>query len=96
MPDSAPTTEHQPRGASFAERLSPLIARGGVIATPAVLVRYQARLGLTANELVYVLHVLSHKWDAGWPYVAVGDVAEAAGVHTKMARRWKTSLQAKG
>jgi hypothetical protein len=81
---------------SFAGRLSPLIARRGVTAVPTLLVRYQGRLGLTSNEVVFLLHVLSHRWsDDHWPWLAVSTVADAAGVHTEVARRWKASLLAK-
>lgn len=88
--------DHRP-ASGFAARLSPLIASAGVVAVPALLVRHQARLGLTSAELTYVLHVLLHRWDgATWPWVAVESVAEAAGVHLTVARRWKASLEAKG
>ena len=81
----------------FAQRLSPLIAACGVVAVPSLLVRHQSRLQLSNSELVYLLHVLSHRWDANrWPWVAVSAIAEGAGVHTGVVRRWKASLEAKG
>ena len=83
-------------GRSFDDRLSPLIVRGGVVPVPLLLLRYQGRLDLSHGELIYALHVLARKWDAGWPFVAVGDVAAAAGVHITIARRWKASLVARG
>jgi len=81
----------------FAQRLSPLIAACGVVAVPVLLVRHQARLQLSNPEVVYLLHVLSHRWDAGhWPWVAVSAIADGAGVHTGVVRRCKASLEAKG
>ena len=83
-------------GRGFDDRLSPLIVRGGVVPVPLLLLRYQARLGLSHGELVYAMHVLARKWDAAWPFLAVGDVAAAAGVHITIARRWKAGLVARG
>ena len=81
----------------FAQRLSPLIAACGVVAVPALLVRHQARLHLSNAEVIYLLHVLSYRWDSTrWPWVAVSAVAEAAGAHPDIVRRWKSSLQTKG
>ena len=81
----------------FAQRLSPLIAACGVVAVPGLLVRHQARLLLSNSEVVYLLHVLSHRWDANhWPWVAVSAIADGSGVHTGVVRRWKASLEAKG
>jgi hypothetical protein len=82
---------------SFAQRLSPLIAACGVVAVPALLVRHQARLHLSNAEVIHLLHVLSYRWDGKrWPWVAVSAVAEAAGAHPDIVRRWKSSLQTKG
>jgi hypothetical protein len=81
----------------FAQRLSPLIAACGVVAVPALLVRHQARLHLSNAEVIYLLHVLSYRWDGThWPWVAVSAVAEAVGAHADIVRRWKSSLQTKG
>lgn len=81
----------------FAQRLSPLIAACGVVAVPALLIRHQARLHLSNAEVIYLLHVLSYRWDGTrWPWVAVSAVAEAAGAHPDIVRRWKSSLQTKG
>jgi hypothetical protein len=80
----------------FADRLSPLIAAAGVVPVPVLLIRHQARLGLTAPELVYLLHVLSHRWDGGeWPWVAVASVCEATGASERSVQEWKASLQRK-
>ena len=74
-------------GRGFQERLSPLIVRSGVVPLPILLIRHQARLDLSHGELVYLRHVLARKWGPDWPWVAVGDVAAAAGVGITMARR---------
>src|SRR5579859_8169365 len=81
----------------FAQRLSPLIAACGVVAVPSLLVRHQARLHLSNAEVIYLLHVLSYRWDGDhWPWVAVSAIADRSGVHSGVVRRWKASLEAKG
>ena len=79
-----------------AQRLSPLLERVGWVAVPHVLIRYQARLGLTYGELNYVLHILCHKWTGQWPWVAVSGVVKATGHHERNIRSRKESLQKKG
>jgi hypothetical protein len=75
----------------------PPIAACGVVAVPALLVRHQARLQLSNAEVIYLLHILSYRWDGTrWPWVAVSAVAEAVGAHPDIVRRWKSSLQTKG
>jgi hypothetical protein len=80
----------------FSERLSPLIAALGVTAVPNLLIRYQGRLQLTSNELIYVLHVLDHRRDESWPWVAVSSIVEATGAAERSVRDWRASLVEKG
>lgn len=83
-------------GRSFVNRLSPLIVAGGVTPTPNLLLRHQVRLGLASNEMIYVLHVLSHRWSDGWPWLSVGSVAQSVGVSERIVRTWKKALVKKG
>lgn len=85
-----------PQRERFEDRLTHLIVKGGVIATPATLVHHRARLGLTSNEVLYVLHILAHKWGPEWPYLALAEVVEASGVHERNVREWKAALIRKG
>jgi hypothetical protein len=80
----------------FAQRLSPLIAALGVTAVPNLLLRYQGRLGLTSNEVVYLQHVLMHRWGEVWPWVAIGTIVEATGAAERSVRDWKASVITKG
>lgn len=90
-PDGEPERPEDERR-SVAKRLSPLLARGGWVAVPSLLLEHQGRLGLSTAELTYVLHVLRFRWGEEWPWVRVADVAAAAGVHVEVARRWKRRL----
>jgi hypothetical protein len=80
----------------FARRLSPLIAAVGVTAVPSLLLRYQGRLGLTSNEVIYVQHVMMHRWEEAWPWVAVSAIVKATGAAERSVRDWKASLVTKG
>jgi len=87
-PDLGHRVSNRPNGIAgehgFAQRLSPLIAACGVVAVPALLVRHQARLHLSNAEVIYLLHVLSYRWDGThWPWVAVSAVADAVGLRLK-------------
>jgi len=86
----------KPAERGFAQRLSPLIAALGVTAVPNLLLRYQGRLGLTSNEMIYVQHVLMHRWDDAWPWVATQVIVDATGAAERSVRDWKASLIAKG
>ena len=95
------SAENGQSGASFAERLSPLIAKGGkkrgVIPVPALLIHFQSRLHLTDGELVYVLHVLDEKREPGkWPWLAVSSIALAMGRDERNVRSRKESLEKRG
>ena len=81
---------------SFDQRLSPLIVALGVTAIPNLLLRYQGRLGLTSNEVIYLQHVLLHRWQEAWPWVAISTIVESTGAAERSVRDWKASLIAKG
>ena len=81
----------------FARRLSPLIAALGVTAVPDLLIRYQGRLGLTSNELVYLLNVLSHRRQGNrWPFAAASEIALRTGAGERSVRDWRASVVRKG
>jgi hypothetical protein len=86
----------KPTERGFAQRLSPLIAALGVTAVPNLLLRYQGRLGLTSNEVINVQHVLTHRWEEAWPWVAKQVIVEATGAAERSVRDWKASLVTKG
>ena len=101
IPGRAVTTSVSHRRASnsdrsFDQRLSPLIVALGVTAVPNLLLRYQGRLGLTSNEVIYLQHVLLHRWQEAWPWVAISTIVESTGAAERSVRDWKASLIAKG
>jgi hypothetical protein len=94
---SSTQTPHGEARGRFEDRFSALIVVGGITPVPTYLLRYQARLGLSHQELTYLLHVLSHRRDgATWPWVSVASVVEACGASERNVRLWKQSLERKG
>jgi len=59
------------------------------------LARYSA-LNLNANEAMFVLQLMTFKWDDADPYPTYGSIAQRMGVSEKMARRYAKSLEQKG
>jgi hypothetical protein len=68
----------------------------GVTAVPNLLLRYDGRLKLTSNEIIYLQHVLLHRWEEAWSWVPVGTIVEAIGAAERSVRDWKASLVTKG
>jgi hypothetical protein len=102
-PDEQPQTAAQPGGsqprrAGWDELYSPLIAADWMLPVPSKLLLYQARLGLSGQEILYLLHVLLHRRDAGSlkPWVPVASIARAVGRDERNVREWKASLEKKG
>jgi hypothetical protein len=51
---------------------------------------------LSPGEALFVLQLMTFKWDEAEPFPSYGRVAKAMGVTDKMARRYAQSLQKKG
>lgn len=70
---------------------------GGFTVVPEVLLRNQARLGITARELNLVLQLLSFWWRSSyWPRPRVSVLATRMGVDERSVQRALASLQGKG
>lgn len=51
---------------------------------------------LSSGEALFVLQLMTFKWDDAAPFPSYGRIAKAMGVTDKMARRYAQSLQKKG
>jgi hypothetical protein len=51
---------------------------------------------LTSGEALFVLHLMTFKWEAAPPYPSYGTLAKRMGVTDKMVRRYAQRLQKKG
>lgn len=51
---------------------------------------------LTSGEALFVLHLMTFKWEAAAPYPSYETVAKRMGITGKMTRRYAQRLQRKG
>ena len=51
---------------------------------------------LTSGEALFVLQLMTFKWEDAAPFPSYGRIAKTMGVTDKMARRYAQSLQRKG
>ena len=70
----------------------------GYTAVPDVLIRSQAQLELSTNEMVVILNLLLHWWQDGtdWPYPRISAIANRMGVNRRTVERALRSLESKG
>src|SRR6266478_5269570 len=68
----------------------------GFLAVPATLLRHYNKLNLSNSELVFILQLMSFKWNETAPYPSYGTLAVRMGITTEMARRHAKSLEEKG
>ena len=85
------------------ETVRPYMARWGAalnegyVAVPRVLLRHQHDLGITSEEVVLLLNLLSSWWtEDDHPYPAVSTLAHRIGTTTRTVQRNLRSLEAKG
>ena len=52
--------------------------------------------GLTASEAMFVLQLMSHKWDKDDPFPSYQRLADRMGITDKQARRYAQSIEKKG
>lgn len=70
----------------------------GWLSVPTKFLRYYAALRppLSPGEALFVLQLMTFKWDNAAPFPSYGRIAKTMGVTDKMARRYAQSLQKKG
>src|SRR5581483_9097008 len=57
---------------------------------------HYASLNLTTNEAMFVLQLMTFKWDKDDPYPSYAAIARRMGVSEKMVRRYARALERKG
>jgi hypothetical protein len=68
----------------------------GFLLVPIKFLAHYRSLNLTTNEAVFVLQLMTFKWDAADPYPSYAAIARRMGVSEKMARRYARALEQKG
>jgi len=71
------------------------LLEAGYTSVPNLLLNYYARLGMTADELVFVVHLLQHKWSEKDPFPRLQTIAERMGKSWRQVHRYAQSLKKK-
>lgn len=72
--------------------------KDGWLSVPTKFLRSYAEMNppLSPGEALFVLQLMTFKWDAAAPFPSYGRIAKTMGVTDKMARRYAQGLQKKG
>lgn len=62
---------------------------------PAAFLRYYIRLGLSSQEAMFILQLMSFKWTEKAPFPSYKTLAERMNVSVEMARRYAKQLEEK-
>ncbi len=72
------------------------ILQAGFTSVPNLLLRYQARLEITASEFNFILQVWYHWWNDQDPYPSLATIGTRMGLSRRQVRRYSESLRDKG
>jgi len=75
---------------------NPTVFSEGFLSVPVKFLRQYAKLQLSPGEALFVLQLMTFKWDRAAPYPSYNRIAKAMGVTDKMVRRYAQGLQKKG
>lgn len=68
----------------------------GFLVVPMKFLSHYTRLRLSSNEAMFILQLMTFKWDASAPYPTYATIAQRMGVSEKMVRRYAKSVEDKG
>ncbi len=68
----------------------------GFLVVPMKFLSHYTELSLSSSEAMFILQLMTFKWDASAPYPTYATIARRMGVSEKMARRYARSLELKG
>jgi Helix-turn-helix domain len=89
---------HPTRSAAVRWGNKPDLFTDGFVAVPHRFLHRYASLNpaLSGGEALFVLHLMSFKWDRELPYPSYKTIAQRMGITDKMVRRYAQSLDKKG
>ena len=68
----------------------------GFLLVPIKFLAHYSSLNLTTNEAMFVLQLMTFKWDAADPDPSYAAIARRMGISEKMARRYARAIEQKG
>jgi hypothetical protein len=72
------------------------LMKDGFTAIPNTILDHYAELGITANEMLFVVHVWQFWWFLRDPYPGLSAIAARMGVQRRQAQRYAEGLREKG
>lgn len=73
---------------TLSNRLTPDLAKEHWTAVPDVLLRHHGDMGLTPAEALFLIQILSYKWDKRKPYPGLKAIGTSMGVSYSTVRRY--------
>jgi hypothetical protein len=67
----------------------------GFVGIPTAFFRYYAALNLSQSEAMFILHLMSFKWNENAPFPSYPTLAQRMGITTEMARRHAKRIEEK-
>jgi Helix-turn-helix domain len=95
---SSPTSENSNPSSSrsLASRWgSQRLFEEGFVGVPAALLRHYTKLQISNSEVMFVLQLMSFKWNENAPFPSYKTLAQRMAITTEMARRHAKSLEGK-
>jgi hypothetical protein len=74
----------------------PNLFSAGFLVVPVKFLTNYSVLGVSTNEAMFLLQLMTFKWDSAAPYPSYGRIARRMGISEKMARRYAKGLEQKG
>jgi len=68
----------------------------GFLVVPMKFLSHYTELSLSSSEAMFILQLMTFKWDASAPYPTYATIAQRMGVSEKMVRRYAKSVEDKG
>ena len=81
---------------SFAARYGRVVLRRGVAAVPRAIFTYQAELGISPQQMWFIVYILSFQWSTELPYPSLRKMAQNTGYSERQIHRIKDGLVSAG
>jgi hypothetical protein len=95
-PDKTTARTNPPTDYSFAARFGRLLLGRGIAAVPRALFTCQAELGLSPQQVWFIIYILSYQWSTELPYPSLRKMASNTGYSERQIHRIKDSLVERG
>jgi hypothetical protein len=88
-------TSHKPQYRLAAKFGDPILD-GGHTAIPNLLLEHYTTLGITLQQMLFIIHIIQFKWDPRDPYPGMQTIARRMGMSVRQMQRYEHELISKG